>query len=186
MITNSPVPYPFIQVNLLSKKNHGFKSITIKDSDGKDKRLWVYETIGYISNLGLCKVLIIKERLRDRKEEPVFIASIVLELTAEEIIDYYSQRWTIETFYEVSRENFGFGQYQMRKIRGIKRHWYLVFFVYSYLASTRASRENLKTIGQLRRLEQCENLILFVEWIHQKAKSGYTPNQIVKELKLAA
>lgn len=172
--------------NLLSKKNHGFRSITIKDNDGKKKRLYLYETIGYISNLGLCKILIIKEKLRDRNEEPVFIASTDLELTAEEIIDYYSQRWTIETFYEVSKENFGFGQYQMRKIKGIKRHWYLVFLVYSYLASTRACEENLKTIGQLRRLEQCKNLVLFVEWVHQKAKSGYTPDQIVKELKLAA
>jgi SRSO17 transposase len=168
------------------RKDHGFRPITIKGDEGKDKRLWVHETIGYVSKLGLCKVLIIKERLRDKKEEPFFIASTDIGLSIEEIIDYYSKRWAIETFYEVSKENFGFDQYQMRKIKGIKRHWYLVFLVYSYLASIKAQGENLKTIGQLRRLEQHKNLILFVKWIHQKAKSGYSPNQIVKELKIAA
>jgi SRSO17 transposase len=98
-------------------------------------------------------------------------------------LEYYSKRWAIETFYEVSKENFGFDQYQMRKIRGIKRHWYLIFLTYSYLALTRVQGQ---TIGQLRRLEQHKNLLLFVEWVHQKTKSGYSSNQIVKELKLAA
>jgi hypothetical protein len=50
---------------LLSKKrrkDHGFKPITIKDDKGKTKRLWVHETIGYISKLDLFKVFPIKER----------------------------------------------------------------------------------------------------------------------------
>jgi hypothetical protein len=80
------------------------------------------DTTGYISKLGLFKVFPIKERLKDKNEEPFFIGSTDTELSCEEIIEYYSKRWAIETFYEVSKENFGFDQYQMRKGKGIKRH----------------------------------------------------------------
>jgi IS4 transposase len=64
------------------------------------------------------------------------------EFSIEEIIDYYSQRWAIEIFMRSPKENFGFDQYQMRKIKGIKRHWYLVFLASSYLVLTRTQEEN--------------------------------------------
>jgi len=39
----------------------------------------------------------------------------------------------IEDFYRDAKDNLGFDQYQVRSLKVIKRHWYLVFLAYTFL-----------------------------------------------------
>jgi hypothetical protein len=53
--------------------------------------------------------------------------------SAREILVRYLQRWSIETFYQDSKQRLGLGDYRMRTLEAIQAHWCLVFVAYSLL-----------------------------------------------------
>jgi hypothetical protein len=42
------------------------------------------------------------------------------------ILEYYTQRWCIETFFSQSKDSLGLAKYQIRSIKGIERLWLLM------------------------------------------------------------
>jgi hypothetical protein len=42
------------------------------------------------------------------------------------ILEYYTERWCIETFFEQEKGHLGFGKYQIRSMKGIERFWLLM------------------------------------------------------------
>jgi hypothetical protein len=50
-----------------------------------------------------------------------------------DLLRAWSFRDRVDKFYECAKDNLGFDQYQVRSDRAIRRHWYLVFLMYSYL-----------------------------------------------------
>jgi hypothetical protein len=47
-------------------------------------------------------------------------------LDAATILQFYSNRWCIETFFEQMKRNLGFDKYQIRSVNGIERLWHLM------------------------------------------------------------
>lgn len=165
------------------RKDSGFHRIAFFDEQsGRKSKAWVREDVVEISRLGKVKLLTIKRKLRDQNEDPVFIASTDTTLTAEQIMDYYHKRWTIEVFYKVGKQNLGLAQYQMRHWRGTKRHWSFVFLAYSYLSLQKMRHTHLETIGQVQQVERQNNVINLVKWQEQKRKAGYTTREIARKL----
>lgn len=58
---------------------------------------------------------------------PVFLASNRKDIRPERLLRAYQIRWSIETFFKDAKSHLGLGEYQMRKLDGIKSHWCLVF-----------------------------------------------------------
>jgi transposase len=88
------------------------------------------------------------------------------EASPEIIIARYRQRWTIEEFYKQAKENFSFGQFQIRKGLPIMRHWMLVFLAYTFYihcktkgALSKIAAECISTAGDFRRIMQNLNFI---------------------------
>ena len=46
------------------------------------------------------------------------------------ILEYYAQRWKIETFFSQSKDTLGFGKYQIRSVKGIERLWTIMSLFY--------------------------------------------------------
>ncbi|MDR1532450.1 MAG: transposase, partial [Clostridiales bacterium] len=42
------------------------------------------------------------------------------------ILEYYSERWCIETFFEQQKGQLGFNKYQIRTMKGIERFWLIM------------------------------------------------------------
>ncbi len=147
-----------------------FTKITVRDRNGKKRQLWMLEKNVAIKNLGPIKLIMLAEKLRGKNVEPVFLGSTATDLTAEQIIAYYFERWAIETFFWTIKERLGFNHYQVRTEQATTRHWLLVFFAYSYLAHTRNIRGSTDTLGEIKRQLQRENSKAFVVHVNDEVK----------------
>jgi hypothetical protein len=73
-----------------------------------------FDSLGNISNLKSVKAFI----------------STDTTLDTQRILEYYTQRWCIETFFRQEKCALGFDKYQLRSIKGIERQWTLTSLCY--------------------------------------------------------
>ncbi len=85
------------------------------------------------------------------------------------ILSTYAQRWPIETFYRDAKQNLGLENCELRLLRGIRRHWDLVFLAYTLLQIESLSgplskwiKSNVVTIGGKCRIASAETLRSFI------------------------
>lgn len=168
---------------LKTRKPHPFKRITILNSSGKKEPLWIHEKIIEIKNLGKVKIVLACNKLRGQKSKPLFIGSTDTNLSAEEILTYYFKRWSIETFFWTIKQKLGFNHYQMRSELATTRHWYLVFFAYTYLSMSKLNQDPNASIGQIQILQQQENTRQFIRHVCSKSsKQRHNPDLIYSKL----
>jgi transposase len=60
------------------------------------------------------------------------ILSTDRELSDEEILRYYAQRWSIENFFRQSKDQLKLDGYRVRQRQAVKRYWILVQLAYVY------------------------------------------------------
>ena len=94
----------------------------------------------------------------------------------------YHDRWPTETFNEDIKGDLGFEEYQLHKLSGIRRHWYLCLAAYSLLGeqgcpgrSRQGVRAPFESTGQSYRAVIDETLGHLVEWLAQQLKVVYQP-----------
>lgn len=75
------------------------------------------------------RILISYEYDKNKKlsKEPIFLVSNRKNLRPEKLLQIYQMRWAVETFFRDAKQHLGLEDYQMRKLKGIKSHWCLVF-----------------------------------------------------------
>jgi SRSO17 transposase len=122
-------------------------------------------------------------------ETPTFYATNRKDWEAKRILMTYLDRWPTETFNEDAKGCLGFEDYQLRKWRGIKRHWYLSFVAYSLLGdqgppgrSRWAVRGRFESTGQRCRAVVDELLGHLVHWIAQQIERGSSPDAVLQTL----
>lgn len=59
------------------------------------------------------------------------------QLRHETVAQLYALRNWVEVFYREAKDELGAGQYQVRHLEAIVRHWQLVFVAYSLLVTLR-------------------------------------------------
>jgi hypothetical protein len=101
----------------------------------------------------------------------------------------YSDRWPTETFNQDVKERLGFEDYQLHKLRGIRRHWYLGFVAYSLLGnqghpgrSRQGVRAPFESTGQRCHAVTHESLRYLVDWIAQQLEEGVPAATITQTL----
>jgi hypothetical protein len=124
-----------------------------------------------IAKLGKVRLVILHQK-EDLSDTPKFLLTNQLEWEVRRILTVYSSRWPIETFYRDSKQNLGLGDYEMRDLLGIKRHWYLVFLSYTLLTLSSLDRSlrkwvsaNVQTIGEKCRWATTEIIRNFTLWV---------------------
>jgi DDE superfamily endonuclease len=81
------------------------------------------------------------------------------DLSAWQVVQLYRQRWYIETYHRDAKQLLGLAHYQMRPLRGLRRHWMLVDLAYTALRLQACRDNHLETdtsrpkvtLGDLRR-----------------------------------
>lgn len=115
------------------------------------------------------------------EKTPILYAANRRDWEAKRILTTYLDRWPTETFNEDDKVCLGFEDYQLRKLQGIMRHWYLSFAAYSLLGdqgppgrSRWAVRGRFESTGQRCRAVADELLGHLVHWIAQQIE-GVAP-----------
>jgi len=125
----------------------------------------------------------------DLKGEPFLVITNRKDWERTRILLTYHDRWPTETFNEDIKGDLGFEDYQLHKLRGIRRHWYLCLAAYSLLSeqgcpgrSRQGVRAPFESTGQRCRAVMDEALGHLVEWISQQIKDGVSTKIISQTL----
>lgn len=161
-----------------------FKEIILRTEDG-ERRFWAY-----------AKNVVIKERRRIRlvasyedemEGEPKFIATNRLDWDVKTILKTYLKRWKIDSFYRDAKQELGLEDYELRKLRGIRRHWLMVFPAHNLLQLSSRKGEpvawiktSLKTVGSRCRYAALEILKSFIDLVVRLAQKVKTADEILR------
>lgn len=176
LVNNKRIPVrDFIET--LSKQ--AYKKTTIEGQD------YFYFTKSFkMSRQGKVRLLVCYDNAA-LQGDPVILATNKLGWEARRIIMAYKGRWTIETFYRDSKQNLGLEDYELRDLKGIKRHWCLVFLAYTLLQLSsldkslrRWLRSNVGTIGSKCRLSFQETVRSFILFILKQNSLKRNPDEI--------
>ena len=125
----------------------------------------------------------------DLKGDPFVLSTNRKDWERTRILLTYSDRWPTETFNEDVKGHLGFEDYQLHKLRGIRRHWYLGFAAYSLLGdqghpgrSRHGVRAPFESTGQRCRAVVRELLGDLVDWIAQRLEEGVPATTITQML----
>ena len=125
----------------------------------------------------------------DLKGEPFLVITNRKDWERTRILLTYHDRWPTETFNEDIKGDLGFEDYQLHKLRGIRRHWYLDLAAYSLLGeqgcpgrSRQGVRAPFMSTGQRCRAVMDEALEHLVEWMAQQIKDGVSTKIISQTL----
>jgi len=125
----------------------------------------------------------------DLQGEPCLVSTNRLDWERTHILFTYSDRWPTETFNEDVKGHLGFEDYQLHKLRGIRRHWYLCLAAYSLLGDQGhpgRSRHGVpvpfESTGQRCQAVVHELLGHLVDWIAQRLEEGIPATTITQTL----
>ncbi|WP_230982715.1 transposase [Geobacillus sp. Y412MC52] len=102
------------------------------------------------------------------------------ELSDEEILRCYAQRWSIECFFRQAKDQLKLDGYRVRQVRAVKRCWILVqlAYVYSLLESNRDVSDGLDLLCKRKGHS-------LVEFIYRAAKQNIPIDAVKKQLHVA-
>ena len=88
------------------------------------KKYYVYRYEGKLNGIDNAVVIMSwpASSFKNPKALRVFLCTDT-SLKTVTILEYYSRRWCIETFFSQGKDSMGFGKYQIRSIKGIERLW---------------------------------------------------------------
>lgn len=122
--------------------------------------------------------------------EPEFLCANRLDWNEFKVMKVYAKRWRIDSFYKDAKQNLGLEEYEMRKIKGVKRHLAMVFIADTLLEFSSAVEPRvgiqvakgatcLDTIGLRCRIVCTELLTSFIQFVLKVAEKIPDPRQIV-------
>ncbi|WP_102400995.1 IS701 family transposase [Haloimpatiens massiliensis] len=156
--------------------------VTVK---GKEYRVYKYE--GKVSKVENALVLICYEANGESFKSPVYFMSTDIELDVQTIIEYYQNRWCIETNYKYLKNHLGFDEYKVQSILSIGRYFLLVFLSINFLELYRLYHLNeVETLGDTIEVMQSLSAKELVYLVYKKAKDNIPIEIILGELKLAS
>lgn len=173
----------------LAQKNRGeFEKITIKTKT-QTKNYYCYTKNLKVSMLDKkCRIVVSFDNPYFFGD-PKFIVTNNLSWQTRKILDLYSLRWGSETFYRESKLHLGLEDYQLRSLKGTKRHWYLVFLADTLLGSAcrtsalgKLVQGRSRTIGENCRQTSNEILKALICWLFQQIPLYTSPEAVYQVL----
>jgi hypothetical protein len=103
--------------------------------------------------------------------------------STKQILNQYSERWSIEIFFRETKQKFGLAKYQLRSLKAIKKLFLMIHVMYIYLIRT--SHQTQEKFGNVLEKERIKQKQSIVKFIFNEATSGTELDQIFKALKIA-
>jgi SRSO17 transposase len=167
--------------HLTVAKEHGTVGYTYVDAGCLD-----------VSNLGPLHVVFSR---RGREKRLLGLVTDDPNLTDQQIIQIYGQRWWIEVFFKDSKQLLGLGQYQNGSYKAAVTHLHLVCFAYALLTHLRIQRDGAKGTKKTPTAERVSTTMLqnhlrrivwddLVDWLKERAltQEDDSPQGLLREL----
>ncbi|WP_374723336.1 IS701 family transposase [Calidifontibacillus erzurumensis] len=146
-----------------------------------EERYRVYRYEGALKGLGDAVVLFTWKADQPLTSEYLHcILSTDRELSDEDILRYYTERWSIESFFRQAKDQLKLDGYRIRKHQAMKRYWILVQLAYVY--SMFESNSNFSDGLDLLRKKKGHSL---VEFVYRAAKQNIPIDAVKKQLHVA-
>ncbi len=157
---------------------------------GEKRTFYAFCTSARMKHLDGVKVMLVisynDERLDQGNEGPSFYVTNMRFWESKKILQTQAMRWPIEAFHRDAKQSLGLEDYQLRKIKGVKRHIAMVFFAYILLQLGSGFdrimgnlKANLRTIGSRCRLAGTEVLSSFVRFVVKMAHKDMDARKII-------
>ena len=104
----------------LAGQGRGFVTQTVSIY-GKTVTLRLREVVAWWPALE-CVVKVVITRDPERKERVAYLVSTDLTMTAQEVVEAFARRWTIEQLFSVAKNQMGFDSAEVRTERSVVRH----------------------------------------------------------------
>jgi len=117
-----------------------FRPARLKNADGTEREVFVAALRVKIRRLpGKRRVVVVTRCPQNpgSDEDLRFLLTNVDQLRNDTVARLYALRNWVEVFYREAKDDLGAGQYQVRHMEAIVRHWQLVFVAYSLLVLLR-------------------------------------------------
>ena len=163
-----------------------FKMVSVKTTKG-ERSFWTFA-----KNVTLQKhhqrVRVVFSYLDETLSgEPKVLVTNRLQWDIKTILETYLLRWKIDAFYRDAKQELGLEDYEVRKLRGLKRHWLMVFLADTLLQlNSKVDRlvEGVKggveTVGSTCRYATKEVLRSFISLVLRLAQKVKTADGILK------
>lgn len=162
-----------------------FKEVTIRTEKG-ERRFWAYAKNVTMKEGWRVRIVASYEK-PELKGEPKFLASNRLDWDVKTIIETYLKRWKVDSSYRDAKQELGLEDYELRKLRGIRRHWLMVFLAHDLLQLSsrrggpiRWMKAGLATVGSRCRYAAMEVLKSFIELVVEIVRKVGNPDEILK------
>jgi len=161
-----------------------FKEVTIRTGNC-ERRFWAYAK--NVTMKDGWRVRIVASYENRIEGEPKFIATNRLDWDAKTILETYLKRWRVDSSYRDAKQELGLEDYELRKLRGIRRHWLMVFLAHDLLqlsslkgGSIGRMKAGLATVGSRCRYAAMEVLRSFIKLVAELARKVGSPDEILK------
>jgi hypothetical protein len=163
-----------------------FRMVSVNTADG-ERHFWTYA-----KNVTLkkrCQRVRLFFSYLDEKltGEPKVLASNRLDWDVKTILETYLLRWKIDAFYRDAKQELGLEDYEVRKLRGIRRHWLMVFLAHTLLVlNSKAGslvecvKNGFETVGSTCRYAALEVLRSFISLVVRLAQKVKTADEILR------
>jgi SRSO17 transposase len=147
---------------------HERVNLVEREIDGETYNVWTKKL--RVSQLGEQKVGI-TEKVEAGDNPVKYLVTNKIDAPSAHIIRSYGYRWRIETFFEDSRQDLGFGDCEVQRNTSARRHWQLVMLAYSLLrlgpvtgasGTIRQRATSLRTEWEHSLKEAIYNLVIWI------------------------
>jgi len=117
-----------------------FRPARLENADGTDREVYVASLKLKIKKLtGKRRVVVVTTQPENpaSDENLRWLLTNVVQLRNDTVARLYALRNWVEVFYREAKDDLGAGQYQVRDLASILRHWQMVFVTYSLLVVLR-------------------------------------------------
>jgi len=149
-----------------------------------DRIYQVFSKAVDLKGVGQVRILVSYDN-EDFSGSRAYFATDQIRWEGTRVLKIYSKQWNIETFFQDSKQNLGLESYQVRDLRGIKRHWYMIFLAYSLQVSglfgiDQKPRHEAPTLGELITRTTRNVFSGLVEWITLQLNRGRSQEDICR------
>lgn len=184
-----------VKVVVTTLKGDAFSETQYTKANGEICTVYVADMRMKIKNLpGKRRVLIVKPTPEEKnmKNIDVLMSNDTLN-DVPSMLRGWSFRDAIDKFYLRGKDDLGFDQYQVRDDKPIRRHWYMVFLMYSFViwhrqcgSFTKWCTHSCQTFGQLLDVIHTKLMLHFYKWCMDNPERWHAFLQDEKGIPMAA